>query len=32
MVIVPETGHTSTPLQAQRISAWLFERLGVAGR
>jgi cephalosporin-C deacetylase len=31
-VIVPETGHVNTPLQSQRISAWLFERLGVGGR
>ena len=31
-VIVPETEHFRVPAQIERMDAWLFERLGVAGK
>jgi cephalosporin-C deacetylase-like acetyl esterase len=29
LIIVPEMGHTRAPVQAERMDAWLLERLGV---
>jgi len=31
-VIAPETGHTNTPAQSARITAWVLEQLGVPQR